>query len=360
MSEYEQAVFISYAWGEDTHEREAIVNELDQSLQKRGLKIIRDKRDLGYKGSIRDFMKSIGEGSCVIVVISDKYLRSKNCMFELVEIAANKQFTDRIFPIILGDANIYNWRGQADYLDHWEKEKAALDERIQGMKSRSNLQGLYEELDDYERFRAETSKLTNMLENMNSLSPDLLRDADFQQIYDAIVKRMPSITSATSNSSTAEKPATKQERKPMDPITLATAATTLLAPFIKKAGAAALDKLAGQLPDTVGKIWSALSNKSDSITEAASDLAQNPDDAFNEENFKRRLQKTFEKDQEFASLMTDLIEAAKSESSKTIGGDEITTSANNNSIAVGKVSVGGNVDGNFVIGNNNQVNNNKK
>ena len=34
-SDYEQAVFISYAWGEETHEREAIVNQLDQSLQKK-------------------------------------------------------------------------------------------------------------------------------------------------------------------------------------------------------------------------------------------------------------------------------------------------------------------------------------
>lgn len=47
MSEYEQAVFISYAWG---GEREEIVNQMDQTLQKRGVKIIRDKPDLGYTG----------------------------------------------------------------------------------------------------------------------------------------------------------------------------------------------------------------------------------------------------------------------------------------------------------------------
>ena len=145
----------------------------------------------------------------------------------------------------------------------------------------------------------------------------------------------------------------------MDPVTLAAAATSLLAPFIKKAGAAALDKIAEQLPDAVGKVWNALSNKP-SITEAASDLAQNPDDTFNEEAFKRQLQKEFTKDQDFASLLTDLVQNAKSESSKTIGGDEITTNADNNSIAVGKISIGGNMDGNFVIGNNNQVNNKKK
>ena len=172
---------------------------------------------------------------------------------------------------------------------------------------------------------------------------------DMQRLIQGINEQVPS----------AAKFKPKKERKTMDPITLATTATTLLAPFIKKAGAAALDKLAEQLPDTLGKVWNALAKKSESITEAAGDLAQNPDDAFNEENFKRRLQKTFEKDQEFASLMADLIEKAESESSKPVAGDQITASASNNSVAVGKISVGGNVNGNFVIGNNNQVSKDK-
>jgi hypothetical protein len=103
MPDYEQSVFISYAWGT---EREDIVNEIDETLQQRGIRIVRDKRALGYRGSIRDFMERIGRGSCVIVVISDKYLRSPNCMFELVEIADNKQFHDRVFPVILTDGQL--------------------------------------------------------------------------------------------------------------------------------------------------------------------------------------------------------------------------------------------------------------
>ena len=58
MPDYEQSVFISYAWG---GEREEVVNQIDQALQKRGIKIIRDKRDLGYKGSINEFMERIGQ-----------------------------------------------------------------------------------------------------------------------------------------------------------------------------------------------------------------------------------------------------------------------------------------------------------
>ena len=57
MPEYERAVFISYAWG---GEREDIVNQIDEMLQKRGVRIVRDKRALGYRGSIKEFMERIG------------------------------------------------------------------------------------------------------------------------------------------------------------------------------------------------------------------------------------------------------------------------------------------------------------
>src|SRR5690242_1098295 len=118
--------------------------------------------------------------------------------------------------------------------------------------------------------------------------------------------RLAAISVATLSLETITKQAINKSResKPMDPITLATAATSLLAPFIKKAGAVALDKLAEQLPDTVGKVWNALSNKSGNVTEAANELAQNPGVADNEVHFKKQLQKVFEKDQEFASLIT--------------------------------------------------------
>ncbi|MFN8398810.1 MAG: toll/interleukin-1 receptor domain-containing protein [Anaerolineales bacterium] len=190
MSDYENAVFISYAWGEETDEREAIVNQLDQSLQARGIKIVRDKRDLGYKGMIREFMQRIGTGNCVIVVISDKYLRSKNCMFELAEIAANKSFADRVFPIVLSDAKIYEAVDRIDYLKYWEKKKDDLNAEMRNLKDLSNIQGITDELDDYDRFRDEIAGLMNVIKNMNTLSPDILRSSDFQQLYDELVKRM--------------------------------------------------------------------------------------------------------------------------------------------------------------------------
>lgn len=186
MQNYEQTIFISYAWG---GEREEIVNQIDQALQKRDIKIARDKRDLGYKGSIREFMERIGQGNCVIVVISDKYLRSPNCMFELVEVAENKQFHDRVFPIVLTDANIYDPIKRIEYVKYWEVKRAELADAMRTLDP-ANLQGIRDDMDLYDRIRDKISGLTSILKDMNTLTPEMHQESDFSYLYDAIEKRL--------------------------------------------------------------------------------------------------------------------------------------------------------------------------
>jgi hypothetical protein len=209
MGNYENEVFISYAWG---GEREEIVNQIDQALQKRGLKITRDKRDLGYKGSIKEFMEHIGQANCVIVVVSDKYLRSPNCMFELVEIADNKQFHDRIFPIVLADANIYDPIKRIEYVKYWEIKRAELADAMKTLDP-ANLQGIRDDMDLYDRIRDKISGLASTLKDMNTLTPEMHLDGNFSHLYDAIEKRMdesPAINTGemagTAESNAAHKP----------------------------------------------------------------------------------------------------------------------------------------------------------
>ena len=47
-------------------------------MKKDGYNVVRDKEDVGYKGSISDFMRTIGRGDFIVVAISDKYLKSPN------------------------------------------------------------------------------------------------------------------------------------------------------------------------------------------------------------------------------------------------------------------------------------------
>ncbi|WP_242058100.1 MULTISPECIES: TIR domain-containing protein [Nostoc] len=183
---YEKEIFISYAWGGDS---ETYVNRLDAVLQSKGISIIRDKRDLAYKGLIKAFMEKIGRGKCVIAVISDKYLKSPNCMFELVQIANNGEFYNRIFPIVLADAQIYNPIQRIKYIKHWEDQIKELDEAIKGV-SAANLQGFREEIDLYTKIRHIIAELTNLLKNMNTLTPDIHEESDFEELSKAIARRL--------------------------------------------------------------------------------------------------------------------------------------------------------------------------
>lgn len=181
-------VFISYAWG---GESERIAEEIENALATRhsGLNIIRDKNELAYKGQIKDFMRRIGKGRYVIVIISDKYLKSQNCMFELLEIASNGQFYRRIFPVVLADADIYDPINLLDYVEYWENKATALDEKMKKVSS-ANLQGIRDSIDLYTKIREMIARLTDTLKDMNTLTPDMHEARGFEDLYQALSKTM--------------------------------------------------------------------------------------------------------------------------------------------------------------------------
>ena len=138
----------------------------------------------------------------------------------------------------------------------------------------------------------------------------------------------------------------------MDPITLATAATTLLAPYISKVGEKVMDKIAEQLPEKIGAVWNAIQDRlfkdKPLVAAAASDLVKNAEDIDNQESFARELRKALKdlKDDEgFASQLTDLIEQAKSEAGISNVGDGVV--ATNGGIG-NAFKVGGSVSGSTI------------
>lgn len=134
----------------------------------------------------------------------------------------------------------------------------------------------------------------------------------------------------------------------MDPITLATAATTLLAPYISKVGEKVMDKIADQLPEKIGDVWNAISNRfKDKPLAAAttSEFATNAEDEDNQQAFALQLKKILKEDEEFAGLLTDLLEKAKTEAGINNVGDGVV--ATNGSI--GNVfKTGGSISGSTI------------
>lgn len=181
------AIYISYTWDSVS---EALVESIEMEFQKRGLPIVRDRNVLGYKGRIKVFMQKIGKARYIILVISNKYLRSVNCMFELIEIFKNDHFYERIFPVVLDEVNIYDPSERVRLMKYWEDRTESLNEEIRELKDFTNMQGVTDDLNLNAEIRDNIARLTNILKDTNTLSLDQLVNSNFEPLYKAIVKKI--------------------------------------------------------------------------------------------------------------------------------------------------------------------------
>jgi internalin A len=186
MRDDPKEVFVSYRHNPQS---KAIVDRFQTSLEQRGIHILRDRDRIHYKDSISAFMKDIGRGTCIIVVISKEYFESPYCMFELTEIAERGELLDRVFPITLDDANIHDGVFRAHYAAYWEKRKKELDAAI-AQTSGENLPKIREEVDLCAKIRAHIDRTLGMLSDLNALTPAEHQGTTFEELYRKLESRL--------------------------------------------------------------------------------------------------------------------------------------------------------------------------
>ena len=135
-------VVVSFAWGDDSsqeaRQRTEIVDRLCETLGQHGWHILRDSNVLRSGELISGFMKRIGLSDHVIVVLSDKYLRSPYCMTELYSIyqrslGEKEGFLRRIIPLRLDDARFGTWRDRLVYTKHWRAEFEEMEQHFKDL-----------------------------------------------------------------------------------------------------------------------------------------------------------------------------------------------------------------------------------
>ena len=169
-------IYISYAWRDrekdpQPDDREGIVDALCAAFQQeKNWQIRRDKTDLGYRDSIETFMRAIGAGKYVVMVVSAKYLRSEYCMFEAVRVLAHEQFEQRVFPIVLPDADIFS-DNALDYTAFWKKRLAELSQKLDDIgRGPENTEWISKERDRQEICLRVADVITRIA-RLNVLSP---------------------------------------------------------------------------------------------------------------------------------------------------------------------------------------------
>ena len=204
------AIFVSYAW---KGESEALVNQLCEAFAARGYQITRDKSTLTYKHSIKNFMERIGRGKFIIAVVGDKYMKSENCMYEAYRMFQSPAFGERVFPIVLPDADIFSFRGQVAYLKHWELEYEALEAEYKKIANSSPTMAapLTERLRDIEATTRFINDFMAAVSDMNVLTSQMHAESNFDQLLQAIEARIAQTEQAVQASADSERPHSKDD-----------------------------------------------------------------------------------------------------------------------------------------------------
>jgi internalin A len=196
-------IFVSFAWGDDSsqdaRQRTEVVDRLCESLGQHGWHILRDSEVLRSGELISGFMKRIGLADHVIVVLSDKYLRSPYCMTELHSIyqrsvGEKADFLRRIIPLVLADARFDGFKYRDVYAGHWMTEFKTMEQSITKLAAEQQLSRVA--LDDFRRFK-EMQKwyldVADMLAYINEvLTPrgfDAIVKDDFAKLREMLSRR---------------------------------------------------------------------------------------------------------------------------------------------------------------------------
>lgn len=83
-------------------------------------------------------MQTIRDNDFAVLLISDAYLKSANCMYEVLEIMKEQKFRTRIFPAII-DSAIYSTDKQIEYVQYWENRVKTLKRNLASLEYTNGL-----------------------------------------------------------------------------------------------------------------------------------------------------------------------------------------------------------------------------
>lgn len=181
-------VYISYAWETqpDGSNWMPIIKKLYEALTNESFKVHIDINRLKYKDNIKSFMQELGKGKYIICVINEKYLHSFNCMYEVLQILKNPQYIDRIFPIVLKDAKIYDSKKTVQYLLHWESSINDLNNDAKSLSSPAYAAPIFEDIEIMNEIRNVMAKFGDEIGSMNVLTPETHDTSNFRELIDTI------------------------------------------------------------------------------------------------------------------------------------------------------------------------------
>lgn len=160
-------IFLSYCWN-DSSKADRIYDYFKRNLN---IELHRDTIDIGKWGSIKEYMQSISNMDYTILLISDSYLKSANCMYEVLEVMRDRNYRDKIFPVVIY-SGIYSPVIRAKYVKHWQDEFNELE----GTLKEINVQNLGKLNEDLKRRQDISSNIAEFLDTVSDMNNPNIED----------------------------------------------------------------------------------------------------------------------------------------------------------------------------------------
>lgn len=174
-------VFLSYSRSNDD-----IANSLDILFTTKNIQLKRDKRDIAYRQSIKKFMQEVRQSDYCLMIISDEYLKSINCMYEVLEFIKDTNFKERILPLIHENSDIFNLKSKTKYIKYWETKYKKTNKLLKKVEE-VNRTEIIEEIKKIENIMRTIGEFLSVLSDINNIVVKKnITIADFEKIYCSI------------------------------------------------------------------------------------------------------------------------------------------------------------------------------
>ena len=117
-----QSLFISYCWKDGN----TYADELETQL-KEEFNVQRDKSQLIANDDIYDFMVQIANCDNVIIVLTEEYVKSLNCMLEMSFLVSQEDWPMKAMVLVI-DNSLYSIERKLEIINYWLlRQKTCID-----------------------------------------------------------------------------------------------------------------------------------------------------------------------------------------------------------------------------------------
>lgn len=183
-------VYFSYAWGgDDRKDLKAFAVQLHHALEDE-FDVRRDEEATRPGDRISEFMREVARGTRVLVLLSDKYVRSANCMQELSYLydrhrADPRGLDDHVLPLMIDRGFRCGTEQRLGYVRYWKDELARLKQLTVGLEPHECLSA-FEEMQAINRFVGMTDQVLKFMGDVLMPRGDDLPSEDFAAVKAAL------------------------------------------------------------------------------------------------------------------------------------------------------------------------------